>query len=215
MKTMARASVVLVCGALTSACGPSDEGPTRITSWQGVAPHLVVQGVLDGENIDATLEGEALGSLHCDREYEAPPDAEGNPDVMLAKPIELVIIGIVSAGGQDRIMELELKAHDFQKDPVPSLIQIIPRVETDPVPSSAMWMEWEWHTLDDGDLLETAAQTGTFQLDLFDGVPTQGEVIPPDTGSVGGFARGQWSEDEELVISFTAPCAASDVELVE
>jgi hypothetical protein len=217
MPQLRSACPFIVCGLLSIGCGADDAQDPQLT-WQGGAAHLMVKGHLNGEDLDVAITGEDAAdtaTLWCGREYGGPPDANGDPDVTRAKLYKTNIYAQVTIGGEDRRLELELKPHDFQADAVPSTTRIIARVDEESVATDATWLDFEWHTPDgEGDLLETSAQTGTFELELYSGEPgADGLIIPAGEGSIGGRLDAKWSENERLQVSVTAPCTESELDL--
>jgi hypothetical protein len=209
--------LALACSLATFACG-SDDTKEESFAWKGAEAHLVAQGYLNGEDISIALTGSAAQDpekLWCSREYVGPDDGTGEPDVSRAKLQEVTLNAIVNIGGQDRLLQLELKPHDFQSDTVPTQLKVVARVEDQTPPSNALWAEFEWLTADgEGDILETSAQAGTFRLELFTGEPGEdGLVIPEGEGMFGGSLAAKWSEQEELRISVSAPCLESELDL--
>jgi hypothetical protein len=202
------ASLALVaCGADT------DDGMTG--SWAGEEAHLSVHGLLNGEKIDVSIDGEgaADGSLiWCERGYLAPT-VDGAADLSQAVQSETTISGYATVGGQERFFELELLGNGLQANDPGTEFTIVPRVEDMEPKADEIWLEWEWTTLDGEDLLEAAAQKGTFVLGQFTGTPDEGSVVIPEgDGFVGGYAEARWSVNEELSISFSVPCTVNDVE---
>ncbi len=201
---------------LVSACG--EEKSDTSLSWQGAEPHFVVKGHLNGEDLDLSIVGEAAADperVWCGREYDGPPDANGEPDVSLAKLYKVNVYAQVNIGGEARRLELEFKPYDFQAATVPSSIEIVARVDDESVAESAMWTDFEWHTPDgEGDLLETSAQTGRFELELYTGEPgDDGLMIPEGEGSIGGTMDASWSEQDRLQVSMTALCTENELDL--
>lgn len=198
-------------------CSSDDKSDSPLT-WSGEESHLVVKGHLNGEDLDISLTGSVAADpamLWCAREYDGPPDADGNPDVTRAKLYKVNVLGIVTIGGEDRRLELEFKPHDFQADAVPSATNIIARVDGEAVAANESWLDFEWHTPDgEGDLLETSAQTGKLDLELYSGEPGEdGLTIPEGEGSIGGLLDAKWSENERLQVSFSAPCTENSLDL--
>jgi hypothetical protein len=207
----------LLCALSVFACG-SEDAEDQELSWMGANSHLVVRGRLNGEDIDVALTGDAASDsdrLWCGREYQAPPDTLGEPDVSQAKLYEITLNGIVSVRGEERLLQLELKPHDFQSGGVPAVIRVVPRVDGQTPAATEMWAEFEWLTPDGEDeILETSAQAGSFRLELYSGAPAaDGIVIPPGEGVFGGTLLAKWSEREQLRFSISAPCVESDLEL--
>jgi hypothetical protein len=210
-------SLVVCCALFALGCGTEDDAGADVT-WQGEAAHLIVKGHLNGEDLDFAITGEDAADtdrVWCGREYAGPPDANGDPDVTKAKLYKTNIYAQVTVGGEDRRLELELKPHDFQSDEVPSTAKIIARVDGESVAADETWLEFEWHTPDgEGDLLETSAQTGTLELELYSGQPgDDGLIIPAGEGSIGLKLDAKWSENERLQVSVTALCTESELDL--
>ncbi len=205
---------------LSLGCPPPEETPPadELTGWLGAAPHVAIQGRLDGEDLDLRLEGAAAADatkVFCTREYVAADDGTGNADLTTARNTEVKVNAPFTVGDQERVVELEFKKHDFQSDAPDTNVDIVVRDDTQDPAADQMWLELEWHlAADDSDLFESAASDGTFQLGEFTGTPGEGGVVIPDNeGSVGGFADVVWGVDETLKISVSAPCAANAVEV--
>jgi hypothetical protein len=217
MTLLIRAAFLASICACGTGCGAEDADSASL-SWQGAEPHVIVKGHLNGEDLDLSITGEAAAdpaNVWCAREYAGPPDANGEPDVSLAKLYKVNVFALVTVGGEERRLELEFKPHDFQSDAVPSTARVIPRVDDEVVDSDATWLDFEWHTPDgEGDLLETSAQTGRFELELYSGEPgADGLLIPAGEGSFGGTLDARWSEQERLEASVSAPCMESELDL--
>jgi hypothetical protein len=209
--------IALVCAGFTVGCGNQDEEEKSL-AWKGADAHLVVRGHLNGEDIDVALTGaDAMNSerLWCAREYQAPEDANGEPDASRAKLYEITLNGIVTIHGEERLLQLELKPHDFQSDPVPAVVHVVPRVDDHAPASNELWAEFEWLTPDgETDLLETSAHAGAFRLELYTGQPgSDGITIPAGMGAFGGTLSAKWSEQEQLQMSVSAPCIETELEL--
>jgi hypothetical protein len=203
----------LACSALIACEAGTDDG--RTGSWNGEEAHLSVQGLLNGEKIDVSIEGDgaADGSLiWCERGYLAPT-VDGTADLSQAVQSETTISGYATVAGEERFFELELLGHGLQADEPGTEFKVVPRVDDMEPAADEIWLEWEWTTLDGEDLLEAAAQKGTFVLGQFTGTPDEGGVVIPEgDGYVGGYAEARWSVNEKLTISFSVPCMVNDVE---
>jgi len=210
------ASVLFVCvvhGALIACGGDSEHEPAG--KWNGERPHFSIQGYLNGEELALSIEGDDVAdgtSIWCEREYRAPL-VDGEPDLSQAVHAETTIGGYATVEGEERSFELELLGHALQNDEPGTAVRIVPRVDDMEPESDQMWLEWEWTTIDGEDLLEAAAQEGSFVLHQFSGMPGEGGiVIPEGEGYVGGYAEARWSVDERLSISFTVLCTENEVE---
>jgi hypothetical protein len=200
-------------GVVAAGCG-DDEGP-RLEPWTSET-HFQAIGSLDGEDLDILLDepAELVGAV-CERKYEVPRvDSVAQYDQGWL--VEIQVNLTVTLGDETRLVQVELKRHDFQSDAIGAEIGIVPRIEgTDPG-QDAMWLEWEWHALDDTTLFESAAQTGTATLELYTGTPdATGLVISEDHGAVGVVISARWSASEYLDLSFAVPCVESKVEFVD
>ena len=207
--------LVALLALVGAGCGTSSSART-IDGWQGAEAHLEVVGTLDGEALDISLGDAAsdTAEVFCTREYSVP-EIGGVAQYDMGELIEIKIDAWVTIGGVRRLIELELKQHDFQSDTVPATVRVVPRSDTMDPASDQMWLEWEWHDEADATLYEAAAQTGTFELELYTGTPdATGLVIPNGMGEVGGYFDARWSETEELHGSFTVACTESIVSLV-
>jgi hypothetical protein len=217
MTSLMRAVFIASLCAVGTGCGASEDDSAPL-SWDGSEPHLVLRGHLNGEDLDLSITGSDAAdpaNLWCAREYAGPPDANDEPDISRAKLYKLNVFAQVTIGGEARRLELEFKPHDFQRDAVPSVTRVIPRIDDEAVEDDATWLDFEWHTPDgEGDLLETSAQKGQFNLELYSGEPGEdGLIVPEGEGSFGGTLDAHWSEQERLQASFTAPCTENELDL--
>jgi hypothetical protein len=199
---------VPLCVGMLSGCDTEEQA--GVPEWLGEDPHFRVIGTVDGESLDigegGTIE---VTSLECEREYIAPLDGDGIPDLSQAQFTQMQLMVEVLDGDETRIIELEFKPHDLQSDAIGTEIEIIPRLDTDPPDGSenAMWFEWQWEDQSGNELLEISAQDGLFTLELFTGEPGPGGVvIPSGEGSIGGHLSARWSPTNSIEMSFTAPC---------
>ena len=215
MNTAHKILLLISLSTMSAAC--ASKGEDTASAWQGAEPHLSVRGYLNGENLDIQLTGEAAtaSNLWCGRKYVGPPDANGAPDVTLSKLYKTNVYAQVTVGNEARRFELEFKPHDFQTDSAPRLVKVVPRVDDMSVASDSMWVDLEWHTPDgETDLLETSAQTGAFELEMYSGEPGEdGLMIPEGEGSFGGYLSAKWSEQEHLEVSMTAPCTENELDV--
>ena len=204
----------LLCFAFV-ACGGSTDDDGATGSWNGEKAHLSVHGLLNGEKIDVSIDGDDAEdgtTIWCERAYLVP-SVDGAVDLTQAVQAETTIAGYAKVGNEERFFELELMGHGLQADEPGTERTIVPRVDDIEPKAGEMWLEWEWTTLDGEDLLEAAAEKGTFVLGEFTGTPgAGGVVIPEGDGYIGGYAEARWSVDEHLSISFTVPCTVNDVE---
>jgi hypothetical protein len=201
-----------LASCLLFAC-TADSDPASLDGWMGDEPHFLVQGVLDGEEIDISIDGDADGErVWCEREYEVPL-VDGAPDLASAKHIETTIAGSVMIDGEERAFEFELLSHALQDDEPGTELTIVPRVDGADPAADELWLEWEWATVDGDTLYEAAAQDGMLVREQFSGSPGEGGVIiPAGTGFVGGYAEARWSVNEHLKISFSVRCTENEVE---
>lgn len=200
------------------ACTPVVED--GVPEWLGEEAHFRIVGSIEGEAIDvgSAADGAALEvvDFYCRREYAAPLDADGLLDHSKAHFDELTLYATVMDGDEERYISLEFKSHDLQSDPIGTSVEVVPRVDgTVPEPTQ-MWFEWEWLDINGDEVVETAAQTGEFVLELYTGDPDEGGVvIPAGSGSVGGHLYARWSQTDEIELSFSAPCLDTDVDAEE
>ena len=202
---------------LLTACDDSTErvGPRE---WLGAHNHFWAFGSLDGEDVDIEMQTDMAdpGHVWCEREYVAPDDGEGMPDYGRGQLDEFRIHGLTEVAGEMRGFELEFKREDFQSDPMGTAYAIVPRSETVEPGDDEIWLEWEWKDEMEGDLFEAAAQEGSFMLEAYEGsAGADGLVIPEGEGQLGGFATARWGTIEEISVSFTVDCMASDIVLEE
>lgn len=213
MRRLLGCSAFVVGSALSASCSDAASG----VAWVGDEPHLVAHGTLNGETLDIDVRGaDAIaGMITCERQYSAMPLASDPtmPDLTTARFEEVTFDLQLVIGGETRLVEIEVKYHDLQSDPIGTEITVVPRVEgVDPAADEVVF-EWEWHTVP-GDVtyFEESAQSGTVTLESFTGTPGNGTaVIPEGDGSIGITARVRWSPTESLDISFTAPCQTNDI----
>ncbi len=206
--------------ALVAGCPTTEQPPVEneLTGWLGAAPHIAIQGKLDGEDLDLRLEGDAAADaskVFCTREYVADDDGTGAADLTSARNTEFKINGPLTVDGEERIVELEFKKHDFQNATPDEEIEVVVRDDTQDPGADQMWVELEWHlAVDDSDLFESAASGGSFVFGQFTGTPGEGGVvIPENEGAAGGYAEVAWGVDEELKISASAPCTVNAIEV--
>jgi hypothetical protein len=210
-------SIAATLCCVLAGCGVSSEDPPGET-WLGETPHFSAHGLLNGERIDISIDGDGVADgthVWCEREYQAPV-IDGELDLSQVKHVDTTITAQVNVAGEERVFELELMKHALQADQPGTGVKIVPRLDDQEPAEDEMWLEWEWSTLDGQDLLESAAQEGTFTLEQFTGTPGEGGVIiPAGEGFVGGYADARWSVDEQLSISFTVLCTENDIEETE
>lgn len=192
------------------ACGAEEPESTEV-AWGGSEPHLRVTGTLNGEAVDYRVEGQAAGDLDtlaCEREYAMPgPMARAQ-----ARHHEVEISASVEVAGEMGSLQLELKEHDLNSDPVGTAVRIVPRIDGAGAPEDAMWLDFELNDASDERLLETSAESGVFTLLAWTGQPEADSPVIPDGGSVGGIATARFGVGDELQISFTVNCGESQVE---
>jgi hypothetical protein len=177
-----------------------------------------------GESIDVNITGSAAmntASLWCEREYQVPTDTTGNPIYAQGHNSEVRIKAPVTINGDARILDLELKEHNFQADPSGTVTTVVPRVDTNPPCAASgctqpthMWLQWVWfHAADGSQLYKQAAQSGSYTAGEFTGSPdSTGLEIMQNTGAVGGFATGTWSATESISASFDANCTLNNID---
>jgi hypothetical protein len=194
------------------------------TKWDGANPHLRVFGTIMGESLDINIEEPTAGSsssLWCEREYQVPTDATGNPIYSMGHNSEVRIKAPVTINGSARILDLELKEHNFQSDPSGTVTTVVPRDDNNPpcAPTGCtqpknMWLQWVWLQASDGSqIYKQAAQSGSYTAGEFTGSPdSTGLEIMENTGKVGGFAQGTWSATEQLSVTFDANCTVNDID---
>lgn len=206
--------------ALTTACTSDDEN--RITEWQGAPLHLVIQGTLDGEDLDVDIRGNeavAAAMLTCELEWVAPPTMPGgvDGDLSMARHREVKLLAQFEMAGETRYWSMEFKEHDFTGDNAGDTLDIIPRVETMLPGPSEVWVEAEWLDSFDGDeIFEQAASEGFLVTQGLTGTPgADGVVFMDGTSIASGFLEARWSAQEELAISFSIPCTLTDIDVEE
>jgi hypothetical protein len=216
------AMVVIGAGWMLAACGGS--GSDAPTKWEGSTPHLNVVGTIMGEQLNIDITGALAAdtnNLWCEREYQVPTDASGNPIYAMGHNSEVRIKAPVTISGQARIFDIELKEHDFQADPPSTIVTVVPRDDSNP-PCAAtgctqpthMWLQLVWDKASDGSqIYKQAALNGQYTSGEFTGMPdATGLLYQQNNGKVGGFATGQWSPTESLTISFDANCTTNDID---
>jgi hypothetical protein len=192
--------------------------------WMGAMHHFRAVGVINGENIDVNLTSptaDSTTSLWCEREYQVPTGANMMPDYTMGHNSEVRFKLPVTTGGTMRILDLEIKMHDFQDDAAGTVTTVVPRDDTNP-PCAAtgctqpknMWLQWVWlNPADMSVLYKQAAQSGSFTLGEFTGTKdATGLLYTVNMGQVGGFATGQWSATDHVAASFDASCTTDDID---
>ena len=177
---------------------------SEFDGWLGHEPHFRAEGTLDGETVEVRAD-----EVSCTLEWEAPV-GQPDPDYAAGRMTEIRLSGVAD----DRMFELELKRHDFQRDVLPVDVPVVPRDEIRPPEPGEAWVEWEWKTPDGQDLYEQSAVGGLVTLALLTGETDHTGLILMD-GDVGGFVSARWSPTEALSVSFAAPCSEPLLELVE
>jgi hypothetical protein len=163
----------------------------------------------------------STSSLWCEREYQVPTDTAGNPIYAMGHNSEVRFKAPVMINGQARVLDLELKEHNFQSDPAGTVTTVVPRDDNNP-PCAAtgcaqpknMWLQWVWYQADGStQIYKQAAQSGMYTAGEFTGSPdSTGLEIKENTGTVGGFATGTWSATESISASFDANCTVNDID---
>lgn len=199
------------CCALMACASESPQAP--IGEWRGDEPHFSVHGLLNGEMLDFSIDGDAQGAqVWCEREYAAPI-ADGETDLSRATHTDTRIDGYVTIAGEERVFEIEFLRHPLQDDEPGTELTVVPRVDEELPGAHELWIEWEWATIEGEPLFEAAAQRGRFVLGEFTGTPGEGGVVvPAGEGLVGGYVEARWSVNESLTVSFTVPCMENSIE---
>jgi len=202
-------------------CGGSDAG--TVDKWMGSVRHLRIVGTIMGEKIDINVtspDANDTTKLWCEREYQVPNDASGNPEYSLGHNAEIRIKGPITINGQMRLLDFGLKRHNYQADAPGTIVPVIPRDDANSpcglnsCTNDNMWLSWTWRNPADNSVTyKSAAQSGSFTLGEYVGTPdANGLLIPPNTGNVGGFATGQWSATESISASFDANCTVNQID---
>ena len=208
--------------APTVGCGGSG-GSSAPTMWLGAMRHFRVVGTIMDESIDININGSAATDtmqLWCEREYQVPNDASGNPEYSLGHNAEIRIKGPITINGQMRLLDFGLKRHNYQADAPGTIVPVIPRDDANSpcglnsCTNDNMWLSWTWRNPADNSVTyKSAAQSGSFTLGEYVGTPdASGLLIPPNTGDIGGFATGQWSATESISASFDANCTTNQID---
>ena len=203
---------------LGSSCAA--EGDDIIESWRGSEYHLAIKGTIDGEKLDIDLRGaeaQDLMKLYCELEWVAPPLVEGgaDPDLTMAYHNEIKILAEVVINGETRWLSLEHKDNDFQKAGQGTTFTIIPRTETAQPGDEEAFFEFEYTDALDGDeTFESSANSGFMILEHFTGTEMADSPVFADSSGVAGmYVDATWSATERITMSFTAPCAAQDIDV--
>lgn len=202
-------------------CGGSDSG--TVDKWMGSVRHLRIVGTIMGEKIDINVtapDANDTSKLWCEREYQVPNDASGNPDYALGHNAEVRIKGPITINGQMRLLDFGLKRHNYQADAPGTVVPVIPRDDANSpcglnsCTNDNMWLSWTWRNPADNSVTyKSAAQSGSFTLGEYVGTPdATGLLIPENTGDIGGFATGQWSATESISASFDANCTTNQID---
>jgi hypothetical protein len=208
----------------SAACGGKSTDPS-VTQWLGSTPHFRALGVINGETIDIDISGvdaQDVTRLWCEREYQAPNDSLGNPIYAQGHHTETRSKAPVTTGGAHRILDLEVKMHDLQADAAGKTVTVIPRDDSNPpcvagspCRAGVMWLQWVWLNHDDNDsvMYKQAAVSGQLTTGEFTGaVDATGMFIKENTGTVGAFVTGTWSQTDHLSVSFDANCTVNDID---
>ena len=221
--TFKRVFLVMGMSAMLVGCGAAANNNGTPTKWEGATRHLKIVGTIMGEMLNIDVSGAAAmdtANLWCEREYQVPSDANGMPNYAAGHNSEVRIKAPVMVAGAPRLIDLGLKRHDFQLDPAGHNVPVIPRDDANSpcglnsCSNDSMWLSWTWRdATTKAATYKMAAVSGTYTTGEFTGTPDQtGLMIPENTGSVGGFATGQWSATESLTISFDASCTTNQID---
>lgn len=216
MRTRTFFSTCALVAGTTLAVACADEArATGPTSWEGQAPHLVAEGMIDGVPVSFALRGEDAGDAYCERNYVVPSVADTStwPDGFLEK-VELK--WDVTVAGTERQYQVELSAHDYaasvdgQTLPVAAYVEDAERAAG--TVQAAVEIEWEENGRENehGD----ESETGSFTRGVFSGTPgADGVVVPSGSGSFGGYLHLTWASGDYLDVSFTVACGENDLDI--
>lgn len=218
-----RVFLVMGMGAMLVGCGAAANNNGTPTKWEGATRHLKIVGTIMGEMLNIDVSGAAAmdpNNLWCEREYQVPNDSNGMPNYAAGHNSEVRIKAPVMVNGAPRLIDLGLKRHNYQNDPANTIVPVIPRDDANSpcglagCTNSNMWLSWTWRDAATSAVnYKMAAVSGNYTTGEFAGTPDQtGLMIPANTGSVGGFAVGQWSATESLTISFDASCTTNQID---
>lgn len=198
----------------------SSGGDDEITSWRGSEYHLAIKGTVNGEKLDIDLSGadaQDAMKLYCELEWVTPPTVVGgaDPDLTMAVHREIKILAEVEINGETRYLSLEHKDNNFQDAGEGSTFTIVPRSETEPPGAEEAFFEWEYTDGIDGDeTYESSANSGFMTLEYFEGTTMADSMVFEDgTSSAGMYVDASWSASERITMSFSAPCAAFDIDV--
>jgi hypothetical protein len=221
MRSLLRFVGVAVVAMSSVGCGGSNAN--TVEKWAGPTRHFRVVGTMMGEAIDIDITAPSandMTQLWCEREYQVPNNAAGMPDYAAGHNSEVRIKGLTTINGQMRLLDLGLKRHNWQAEAAGAVVPVIPRDDANSpctlnsCVNDNMWLSWTWRNPADNSVIyKSAAQSGSTTLGEFVGTPdANGLMIPPNTGNVGGFAKGQWSATDSISASFDANCTKSSID---
>ena len=209
----------LGCTLATLSCVAQTEDD-MVSEWQGAAAHLVLTGTLEGETLDVNLSGAEAQDpmkLYCELEWEGPPlTPDGlEPDLSMVSLGRIKILAEIQVGGETRWVSLEHKEEDFQAAGAGKSFNVVPPSETEEAGPGDMLFEFEYtDALDGEETLEAFPNSGSFELELFEGVQMASSVVFEDgSASVGGFLDVSFSASERLTLSYSAPCLVLEVDV--
>ena len=184
-------------------CGGDDEAKLE---WRGSEPHVALDGAGGGQQVDLAVEGaEAADTAQvaCTLEYHGGVLSE----------VELTVHRV--DGTIEKEYQVELQGVDFATlAPGTRLAVVTPVNEDEMAPAGQVHVEvqWEWETGGEFVKYEQQAASGTVVFGELSGTPDATGVIPSGTGRLGAALELQLAGGDSLRGSFSANCAATDVE---
>ncbi len=197
--------------------GCSEQGSESVGPEEFLGPsyHFVLAGFANQQVIDIDLPPDFYGDAAmamCERQYVVP-DSDDVATWGDGSLREIEITANVMIGGEERVLQLELKEHDFQSDPDGTAVTIVPRSDLVDPAVDEMWIELEIEDLEGNRLFEQGAQVGTLVRGAHVGMPgPDGVVIPEGEGAFGAWFEARWSVTEELRGSFFVQCPLLSVD---
>jgi hypothetical protein len=208
---MIRVTSLLGLSLLLAACGSDDDA-----SWRS-EPHVDLQGELDGNQVDLSVDGAAAADLtrsFCKREYTVP-NAEDMATWNQAVLSELEATVRLTDGGIEKEYEISIAGADLGTLAAGTTLTAVPEPE-DGAPAAGqvvVEMEWGWEDPTTGFVsYEGSAVSGTVKVELFEGTPgADGKIIPDNTGRV-GLSFDVAFEQGSLKGSLTLACGENEIE---
>jgi hypothetical protein len=202
-----------LCASATvlAGCDSEDTQSRALTSWLGEQSHLAIKGTVQEKTFDVLLEGDDAG-IYCDRFYTPlpgnAPDANGNYDTAQLYFAMKEIGAVIELEGKPTQFTISYWRHDL---PTSSTLEVIPRTFGTAIPAGKTWSDINVFA-PGADVLsgiESAAESGTVNIELNEGERDANGVMIPEGGRIGLFVDVSWGPGDWLTVSGTADCRAA------